>query len=157
MPLSVRLVLDLPANEAVCDSAEVGALDGLALSVVEVGRASFAFCFLCRLMRSLVLILEGVRVVLFHTGEAEVVVVPPTGSDGNTFEPTEKPFNSPRTSLTGCNRTASCDVDFRVCSAESLILTTEEVRKMLFGGDDGELSFAAAACDIVGVVERAVE
>jgi hypothetical protein len=134
--------------------------------------------------------------VLFHTGEAEVVVVPPTGSDGNTFEPTEKPFNSPRASfapatqleisdrevrasvvllrraiatgseklllpdtglVTGCNRTASCDVDFRVCSAESLILTTEGVRKMLFGGDDGELSFAAAACDIVGVVERAVE
>lgn len=164
MPLSVRLALDLPAKEAVCDSADVGALDGLALSVVEVGRASFAFCCLCRLMRSLVLILVGARVVLF---DAEIVAAPPTGGDGNTFEPTEKPLLTRAGSknlllldtglVMGCNRTASCDagkvIDFR---AGSLILTTEEVREMLCGSGDGELSFAAvAACDIAGVVGRA--
>lgn len=168
MPLSVRLALDLPAKVAVCDSADVGALDGLALSEAEVGRASFAFCCLCRLMRSLVLILEGVRAVLLHAGEAEIVAAPPTGGDGNTFEPTEKPLferamvvgSENFTGLVmGCNRTAICDVvcsgkavDFR---AESLILTTEEVREMLCGSDDGELSFAAAVCDTAGVFRRA--
>lgn len=172
MPLSVRLALDLPAKVAVCDSADVGALDGLALSEVEVGRASFAFCCLCRLMRSLVLILEGVRAVLLHAGEAEIGAAPPTGGDGNTFEPTEKPLLRRaivagsenllllNTGLVmGCNRTASCDVvcsgnavDFR---AESLILTTEEVREMLCGSDVGGLGFAAAACDTAGIFGRA--
>jgi hypothetical protein len=123
-------------------------------------------------MRSLVLILEGVRAVLFHAGEAEIVAAPPTGGDGNTFEPTEKPLlrraivaESENLLLldTGlvmvCNRTAICGVvcsgkaiDFR---AESLILTTEEDREMLCGSDDGEMSFAAAACDTAGVFGRA--
>jgi hypothetical protein len=89
MPLSIRLALDLPAKAAVCDSADVGALDGLALSAVEVGRTSFEFCCLCRLMRSLVLILEGVRAVPFHIGEVETVTAPPTGGDGNTLGPIE--------------------------------------------------------------------
>jgi hypothetical protein len=61
----------------------------------------------------------------------------------------------------GCDRTASGDVifsgkaiDFRVSRAESLILATEGVREMLFGSDEREF-FAAAACDMVDVAERA--
>jgi len=91
MPLSIRLALGLPTKVTVCDSTDVGALDGLALSAAELRRTSFTFCCLCRLMRSLVLILEGVREVLFHTGEAEIAVPPPSGGNGNllTFGPTE--------------------------------------------------------------------
>jgi hypothetical protein len=49
-------------------------------------------------MRSFVLILEDVRAVLFHIGEAEIAAVPPNGGNDNTFEPTEWPLNSPRSS-----------------------------------------------------------
>lgn len=128
-------------------------------------------------MRSFVLILEGVRAVLFHIGEAEIAAAPPNGDNGTTFGPTEWPLNSPRSSVapatpveklllgTGltmcCNRAASCGVvcsgktvGSRVCSVGSFILTIEDVREMILGGDDGELGFSAA---VVDVAERATE
>jgi hypothetical protein len=64
----------------------------------------------------------------------------------------------------GCNRAASCDVvcsgktiDLRVCNVGSFILAIEEVREMILGSDDEELGFSTAACDVVGVTERATE
>jgi hypothetical protein len=89
IPLSIRPESGLPVKEAVCDIPDTGDLDRLALGAIEDGRASVAFCCLCRLMRSLVLILEGVREVLFHTGETEEVAAPPADGVGSTLEPVE--------------------------------------------------------------------
>jgi hypothetical protein len=89
MPLSIRLESGLPVNGAVADNPDVGDLDRLALCAIEGGRVSLAFCCLCRLMRSLVLILEGLREVLFHTDDAVDTTAPLTDDVGGTLAPVE--------------------------------------------------------------------
>jgi hypothetical protein len=77
MPLSIRLKSGFPAKGAVADDPDDGGLDRLAL------------CVICRLMRSLVLILEGLREVLFHTDDAAEVTAPLTDDVGDTLAPVE--------------------------------------------------------------------
>jgi len=74
---------------------DVGALDGLALSVIEDGRTSLVLFCLCRLMRSLVLILEEIG-GLFRVDDGEMVTAPLT--DDVVLGP-EEPLNSPRVSV----------------------------------------------------------
>jgi len=72
------------------------ALDGLALSVIEDGRASLALFCLCRLMRSLVLILAEVE-VLFRVDKGGVAMAPLTADF--VLGPEERPLNPPRVSV----------------------------------------------------------
>ena len=100
-------------------------------------------------MRSLVLILEGLREVLFHTDDAVEVTAPLT-DDGTA------------------SRDVTCSgmtIGFRVCSAECLILDIEDVRRMLLAGigeriAEVTLTFSPIANLVVaisGVAERIME